>query len=151
MEPSFANGARDSLFEGAIEAATMQGSRTQLSSFRKIEECAKHSRSTHLAVRRYVGGGDRRKHHTLLTGAGCKNIEAALSAISGYRAEIEKWSRLVWRHSVANRNENHVPLVTLDRFEILDKQSLPFWHEPFDIRTYADPIDHVIHRIALLS
>ena len=52
--------------------------------------------------------------------------------------------------AVADGNKNHVTLITLHGFEILDEQALFFWPKRFHFGPHTNFVDHIVHCIALL-
>ena len=79
-----------------------------------------------------------------------EDVQPALTAFSGYRTKVKEGARLVCRNTIAHRDKYHVTLVALNCFQIFHEQTLFFWRKSFNIRTNAELVDHIIHRVALL-
>src|SRR6266568_6499639 len=115
-----------SIFEGAVEFAAVQRARAKFARFSEVKQAAQHARAPHQGVRRDVSRGNRRKDDTLLARPRSENVEAPLAALARYRAELEERTGLVRRDAIADRNEDHVALISLDCLKIFHEEALVF-------------------------
>lgn len=66
----------------------------------------------------------RREHFEPLFGTADQHVESAFAAIAAKRAEPHRHASARHRRVVADRDEDHVPLVPLDVFEVLHEERL---------------------------